>query len=124
MSSFGSLIYTPEQASGEAISKVETHAPKMDAPDEVKAGEPLGVKISVGPHPNTIQHSMRWIEVYYEEEGRKFNPVYIAKIDPAPEYADPEITLSIKLKGSGTLYALGYCNLHGLWETRKKIRVV
>ncbi|MEZ0346772.1 MAG: class II SORL domain-containing protein [Infirmifilum sp.] len=120
----GDLIYTPEAASGEAISKVETHTPKIEAPDQVKAGEPFTLKISVGPHPNTIQHSIRWVEVYFEEEGRAFNPILLARVHFEPEYSEPEVNLKITLKKSGTIHAIEYCNLHGLWEGRKEIKVV
>ncbi len=123
MKDFGSLIYSQEKASGEAISKVETHTPKIEAPDSVKAGESFNVKISVGPHPNTVPHSIRYIEVFFYEEGRSFNPITLAKVHLTPEYADPNITLTLKLKKSGVLYAVEYCNLHGLWEARKEVKV-
>ena len=123
MKKFGDLIYTPETASGEAVSKVETHTPKLVAPDEVKANEPFEVKITVGPHPNKVEHSIRNISVYFYEEGRPFNPVVIANIDLAPVYAEPELTLKVKVPRSGTLYAVEHCNLHGLWEARKEVRV-
>ncbi|AKG38219.1 MAG: class II SORL domain-containing protein [Infirmifilum sp.] len=121
---FGDLVYTPESASGEAISKVETHTPKIEAPDQVKSGEPFHVKISVGPHPNTIQHSIRWIEVYFQEDGRAFNPVLLARVHFEPELAEPEVQLKLVLKKSGVIHAIEYCNLHGLWEGRKEIKVV
>jgi superoxide reductase len=120
---FGDLIYSPEAASGEAVSKAETHTPRIVAPDEVKAGEPFYVRISVGPHPNTLQHSIRWIEVYFEEDGRAFNPVMLSRIHLEPELVEPEVTLKLALKRSGTIYALEYCNLHGVWEGRKLISV-
>jgi superoxide reductase len=120
---FGELIYTPEQAPSEVVSKAETHTPKIEAPDRVKAGEPFKVTIKVGPHPNTPEHSIRWVEVYFYEEGRTYNPVEVARVDFAPGYAEPEVTLTITLKKSGVLYVLGYCNLHGLWEARKEIKV-
>ena len=120
---FGELIYTPEKASGEAISKVETHTPKIEAPEKVKAGEEFQVTITVGPHPNTVQHSIRHIRVFFAEEGRAFNPIHIATVQLEPEYAEPKVTLTLKLKKSGTLYAVEYCNLHGLWEARKEIKV-
>jgi superoxide reductase len=123
MKKFGDLIYTPEQAPSEVISKAETHTPKIEAPEKVKAGEPFKVKITVGPHPNQVVHSIRYIEVYFEEEGRTYNPIQVASVDLGPEIAEPDITLTLKLKKSGTLYALEYCNLHGLWEARKKITV-
>lgn len=120
---FGELIYTPEKATGEAISKVESHTPKIEAPDVVKANEPFELTVSVGPHPNTVQHSIRRIEVYFYEEGRAFNPILLASIDLTPVYSDPKISLTLRIGKSGIVYAVGYCNLHGLWEARKKIKV-
>jgi superoxide reductase len=123
MKKFGDLIYTPETAKGEAITKAESHTPKIEAPEKVKAGEPFEVSISVGPHPNKVDHSIRRIEVYFSEEGRNFNPILLASVDLAPEYAEPKLRLTLNLKRSGTLYVLGYCNLHGLWEARKEIKI-
>jgi len=122
MKSFGSLIYTPETASGEAISKVESHTPKIEVPRTVKKNEPFKVRISVGPHPNSVEHSIRRIEVYFYEEGRAFNPVMLAAIDLTPVYMEPEIELTLKLGTSGTLFVIEYCNLHGLWEARAEIK--
>ncbi|MCD6488063.1 MAG: class II SORL domain-containing protein [Desulfurococcales archaeon] len=124
MKSFGELIYTPETASGEAISKVESHTPRIDAPDTVKAGELFKVRIRVGPHPSKVEHSIRRLELYFYEEGRGFNPVLVASMEFTPVYTEPEVELSLRLNKSGILYAIGYCNLHGLWEARKEIRVI
>jgi len=123
MKSFGETIFSPEKASGEAISKVESHTPKIDVPEKVRVDEEFTLKIKVGPHPNTVQHSIRSIEVYFYEEGRKFNPIHIATITLAPEYTEPDVSLKLKLKRSGTIYVIEYCNLHGLWENRKQIKV-
>ena len=121
--SLGELIYAPNRASGEAISKVESHTPRIEAPDKVRAGEEFEVRVTVGPHPNTVQHSIRFIELYFEEEGRGFNPIHIATVRLEPEYAEPKLTFTLRLKKSGVLYAVEYCSLHGLWEARKEIRV-
>ncbi len=123
MENFGSLIYSPETAKGEAITKIESHTPKIEAPASVKAGEEFSVKISVGPHPNKVEHSIRKIELYFYEEERGFNPILLGCFEFAPEYTQPEITIKLKLKKSGVLYAIAYCNLHGLWEGRKEIKV-
>jgi len=120
---FGDLIYTKEGAQGEAKSKGETHAAVIEAPEKVKAGEKFEVKVKVGPHPNKVEHSIRSIELYFSEDGRAFNPIHISKLYFEPEYAEPEVTLTISLKKSGTLYALSYCNLHGVWESSKRIEV-
>ena len=120
---FGDLIYTPEHAEGEAAKKAETHTPKIEAPEKVKAGEPFKVTVKVGPHPNTVEHSIRWVELYYYEEGRPFNPVFVGRVFFAPGYMEPEVTFTMKVEKPGTLYALAYCNLHGVWENRKEIKV-
>ena len=124
MDPLGKLIYTPETATGEAITKVETHTPKIEAPVTVNAGKAFEVRVTVGPHPNTLEHSIRRIEVYLGEENRPFNPVLLATVDLTPLYSDPDIKLSLKISKNGTLYAVGYCNLHGLWEGRKEIKLV
>ena len=47
----------------------------------------------------------------------------VASIEFTPVYTEPEISLKLKVSKSGTLYVLEYCNLHGIWEGRKGIRV-
>jgi superoxide reductase len=123
MQEFGKLIYTSETAAGEAISKVESHTPRITCPDTVAAGKPFEVRINVGPHPNTVEHSIRRIEVYLHEEGRAFNPVFLAAANLTPVYSEPDMKLNLKLNKGGTIYAVEYCNLHGLWEGRKAIKV-
>ncbi len=121
---FGELIYTPEVEDELAITKRETHTPKIEAPDSVRAGEPFTIRVFVEGHPNTIQHSFRWFELYFYEEGRDFNPVFLARAGLTPELTEQEATFKLKLEKSGTLFVLAYCNLHGLWENRKDIKVV
>ena len=122
MAKFGELIYT-EEAGGQAAAKKETHMPKIEAPDTVKKGEPFQVTVRVGPHPNEAAHSIRRVELWFAEEGRAFNPIHIATVFLEPGYGEPVVTFTVKLEKSGTLYALAYCNLHGVWEARKEIKV-
>lgn len=118
------LIYTAESAKGEALSKVESHTPKIEAPDSVRKGEVFKVKVSVGPHPNTLEHSIRSIELYVEEGGRAFNPILIGRYELTPVYSEPIVEAHLKLQKSGKLIAIEYCNIHGLWENYKEIKVV
>jgi len=92
---FGELIYTMEKVEKEIVSKAETHRPRVEAPD-------------------AVEHSIRSIEVYYFEEGRKFNSVNLAKIFIEPIYAELNIKLTLKLKRSRILYVLSCCNIHGI----------
>ncbi|AIF69087.1 hypothetical protein PAP_03335 [Palaeococcus pacificus DY20341] len=117
---FGEIIYTPEVEEGPAAAKKESHAPKIEIE---KKEDYYKIKVSVGPHPNTPEHSIRWIEVYFYEEGRAFNPIILSRVHFEPGYVEPEIKLKIKLQKSGIIYAVAYCNLHGLWENRKEIKV-
>jgi superoxide reductase len=123
MEPFGDLIYTPDNAAGEALGKVESHTPKIEAPDSVSADKSFEVRIIVGPHPNTIEHSIRQIDVFIAEDGRAFNPILLTTVRLTPVYSEPDIKVNLKLNKSSTLYAIEYCNLHGLWESGKKIEV-
>lgn len=123
MAKFVEQVYTEEKLAGPAAEKRESHLPKVEAPEKVRKGEPFQVKIRVGPHPNKPEHSIRRVEVWFTEEGRAFNPVRIASIELEPVYAEPEITLTVKVEKSGTLHVLAYCNLHGVWEADKEIKV-
>lgn len=120
---FGDLIYTFDAAAGEALGKRESHTPKIEAPVQVKADEQFNLKVTIGPHPNTVEHSIRWIMVMFEEEGRTFNPVYLGKASLNPVTTQPEIILTVKLQKGGVIHAVEYCNLHGIWSARMEIKV-
>ncbi len=123
MERFGDQIYTREK---EAELGGEKHTPHIKAPDRVKAGEEFEVSIIVGkdiPHPNTVEHHIKWIQVFIREEDRPYNPIHIATFDLGPGYAEPKVTFKMKLVKSATLFALEYCNVHGVWENSKRIEV-
>lgn len=104
----------------------EKHVPYIEAPESVKKGEPFEVTIIVGkdvPHPNTIEHHIKWIQVYAVIEGRPYNPVHVATFDLGPTFAEPKVTFKMKLDTNAILFALEYCNIHGLWENSKEIKV-
>ena len=117
--------------------KAEKHVPTIEAPDKVKAGEEALVKVMVGQeikHPNTPLHHISWIQLYFKPEGAapvvevaRFN--YSAHDDtmnletPGCVAADPASCVRVKLTKPGTFIAVSYCNIHGLWESAKKIEV-
>jgi len=117
------MIYSRDRVPQKYAPKAESHIPKIDAPDKVKAGEDFTLRIAVGPHPNTVEHSIRWIDVFLYEEGREFNPIHIARISLEAGYTLPEIVLKMRIQKKSVVYAVSYCNLHGLWEARKEIDV-
>jgi superoxide reductase len=117
--------------------KAEKHVPVVECPDQVEKDKFFQVKVSVGkeiPHPNTTEHHIRWIDVYFQPEGDKF--VYqvghfefsahgesVKGANQGPAYTHPEALFSLKVNGPGTLIALSLCNIHGLWESSKAITV-
>lgn len=107
-------------------SKTEKHTPYIEIPSEVKPNEPFQVTVQVGkdiPHPNLVEHHIKWIQVFFEEEGRAFNPIHIATFDLGPTYAEPKVNFTMKVPKNGKLIALEYCNIHGLWENSADIKV-
>jgi len=116
----GGAIIPPSQEMGQ-----EKHVPIIDAPSSVKAGEPFMVTITVGkvvPHPNTIEHHIKWIQLFALESGSRY-AVEVAKTDFFPTFASPAVTVPVMLKKDSTLYALEHCNIHGLWDYSVKVKV-
>jgi superoxide reductase len=113
--------------------KTEKHVPVI----EVVKGEAdtYAVTVCVGkeiPHPNTTEHHINWIEVYFKSEGDKF-PYQIGKFEFSAHgasaqgpntstiYTSPVATINLKTEKSGIIYATSYCNIHGLWENAKDL---
>ncbi len=110
--------------------KGEKHVPVIHAPETIKKGEEVEVKVIIGeeiPHPNEFEHHIVWIKLYFLGEGSKF-PVEIADFDFS---AHGEMDLFTSAKGqasfttekSGTIIATSYCNIHGLWENSQELKV-
>ena len=104
------------------MGKRESHTPKIEVPGKIKADEVLEIKVSVGPHPSTVEHSIRSMEVYYYEKGRAFNPIMLYRAEFAPVLSEPAVTIKAKLQREGVIHAMEYCNLHGLWSNKKEVR--
>ena len=117
--------------------KKEKHVPVIEGPDKVKKGEIFQIKIGVGKeiaHPNTTEHHIRWIEVYFLAQGEKF-PCQLGKFDftshgestqgpnTSGVYSHPEIVLSFKTDKAGVILASSFCSIHGLWESAKGLEV-
>jgi superoxide reductase len=119
LSRFGDVV-VPQEHEGK-----EKHVPYIQAPAKVKAGEPFMVTVIVGkdvPHPNLIEHHIKWIQVYAKEEGER-PVVHVGTFDLGPTYAQPNVTVPVILKKSSTLYAIEYCNIHGVWDNSVKVVV-
>jgi len=101
--------------------------------DSVKADESFIVKITLGkeiPHPNTTEHHIRWISVYFQPEDEKFTSQiehfeFCAHGESAKGanqgfvYTNHEVSFSLKVSKPGVIYATALCNIHGLWQSQK-----
>jgi superoxide reductase len=117
--------------------KTEKHAPVIEVPDGVQAGELFKVKVGLGKavaHPNTTEHHISWITLYFQPEGEKFTHQVghfefsahgesTAGPNQGSVYTHHAVTASLKVNKAGTLHALALCNIHGLWESSKEISV-
>lgn len=115
----------------------EKHVPVIECPEEVKGNEFFDVKVGLGKavaHPNTTEHHIRWIQLYFQPEEAKV-PFQIGQFEftahgesangpnEGTVYTHHEGTVAMKTGTSGTLMALAYCNIHGLWRSSKTVRV-
>ncbi len=116
-------INRPKNASD--LSDMEKkHIPVIDAPDEVRPGEPFKVTINVGEIPHVMEeaHHIQWIEVSF---GQNFH----TRIELTPVFTRPEITVTLVRHGKGShdtgaMRVIERCNMHGLWEAVKDIRII
>jgi len=106
--------------------KTEKHVPVITVPTTIKTGDLFDVEVSVGkeiPHPNTIEHHIAWIALYYVAEGGQL-PIELGRTDFTAHgtvATAPVTRFSVSLDKPGTLHAVAYCNLHGLWESEVKV---
>jgi len=117
--------------------KKEKHVPVIECPDSVAADAEFAVKVSLGKeiaHPNTTEHHIRWIELYFHPEGAKY-PFQIGHFEFAahgesaegpnqgPAYTSHTVTAAMRTKKPDTLHALAFCNIHGLWENSRELKL-
>lgn len=117
--------------------KAEKHVPCIDSPDKIKKGDVVTMTVGIGKeiaHPNTTEHHISWISVYFHPKGEKF-PVELGTFsfsahgasaqgpNTSTVYTLPEVKTSFRTEKSGVILAVSYCNIHGLWESVKSIEV-
>ena len=119
-------------------ASAEKHVPIIDCPSLVKADDFFEVTVSLGKgiaHPNTTEHHIRWICLYYHPDGQKFT-YDVARFEfsahgesakgpnEGPVYTHHQGSTAMKVNQPGTLYALTLCNIHGLWESSQEIKLL
>ena len=117
--------------------KTEKHMPVIECPDAVKANELFEVNVAIGKeiaHPNTTEHHISWISLFFIPDNEKF-PYQIGRFEftahgastqgpnTSSVYTHHAITSSFKTSKSGTILALALCNIHGLWQSAKEIKL-
>ena len=130
MAKFGELLQ-------EADFKSEKHAPVIEAPESVSADQPVTISASIGKeiaHPNTTEHHIAWIELYFKPDSEKFaHQLSVNKFVAHGEstkganegavYTEPMTQATVRFKEAGMLIATSYCNIHGLWETSRRVEI-
>jgi superoxide reductase len=121
----------------EADWKKEKHVPVIECPDSVSAGDLFDIKVSIGKeiaHPNTTEHHIRWIQVFFQPDSGKFtyqvgdfqftaHGESVEGPDKGPVYTNHNAVTSVKITQPGTIHALALCNIHGLWENSREIKI-
>lgn len=117
--------------------KAEKHVPAIEAPDNVPAGEMFEVDVSLGKaaaHPNTTEHHIRWIRVFFKPDDDKFtydvgnfefaaHGESVGGANQGPVFTHHGARFHMSTKKAGTLHAMALCNIHGLWESEKRVEV-
>lgn len=115
--------------------KLEKHVPVIECPAQVAKSEWITVNIGLGKavaHPNTTEHHIRWIKAYFSPDGDTFtydvgdfqfhaHGESAKGANQGPVYTHHEVSFTFRVEQSGTLHALAYCNIHGLWESEARI---
>jgi superoxide reductase len=80
------------------------------------------VTVTVGKeiaHPNTVEHHIAYLEVYGVKGDEQV--IALGKADFGPSYTSPKVTIETSLADMETVYAISYCNIHGLWQYGVKV---
>ncbi|MGW8194565.1 MAG: class II SORL domain-containing protein [Desulforhopalus sp.] len=130
MAKYGELFQTADW-------KKEKHVPVIECEETVVTGEIFEVKVSLGKevdHPNTTEHHIRWIQLFFKPDGDKFayqvgsfefnaHGEAAAGANEGPVYTHHAASAFMKTNKPGTLFATALCNIHGLWENSKEIKL-
>ena len=113
--------------------KKEKHIPVIEVID--KKEKTITVKVTVGkeiPHPNTTEHHIRFIDLYFLPEEEQFayhigreefssHGESIKGPNSSDIYTEPITFFTFKTTKKGKLIAFSYCNIHGLWSSEEKL---
>ena len=122
MTKIGDLVQTADW-------KLEKHVPVIDCLDTVTADDLFEVNVAIGKeiaHPNTNEHHISWVSLYFQPEGDKF-PYQVGHYEftahGSAVYVHHAVSTCLKISKPGTLFAVSLCNIHGLWQSSKEINL-
>ena len=115
--------------------KLEKHVPVIDCSDTVVSNKIFEVKVAIGKeiaHPNTSEHHISWISLYFQPDGEKTayqvghyeftaHGASVQGPNTSAVYAHHGLSTWIKINKPGILFAVSLCNIHGLWQSSKEI---
>ncbi len=111
--------------------KAEKHVPVIKIVN--RDGDTAYIEVSVGAeiaHPNTTEHFISYIDLYFKGDaaiqhiGRAEFLAHGESAQGANQgnlHTEPVAVFKCKITSSGTLHAVSYCNIHGLWESELAI---
>jgi len=117
--------------------KSEKHVPVIEIDTPIVKNQPVSISLKVGAeiaHPNTTEHHIRWIQLYFKPEEEKFlihlgtynfdaHGESVKGTNEGSARCEPFVKTTVTLTSPGTLLALSYCNIHGLWENSMEVEI-
>lgn len=115
--------------------RTEKHVPVIEVLERKE--NLVTVRVTVGkeiPHPNTTEHHIRWISLYFWPENDPY-PFEVGKADfnahgesvqgpnTSGVYTEPVAHFTLKVAKPGKLVAFSYCNIHGLWKNEEELKL-
>lgn len=104
------------------IDLEKKHLPVIEAPNTAKKDGVFDVNIRVGgidgiAHPNEPGHFIEWVELYCGD-------TFLGRCSFNGGTSYPVAIFKVKLSHAhGPLKTWAKCNLHGLWEETKEIKI-
>lgn len=93
------------------------HTPSIEIPGNVQEGNYFAVIVTIGKelaHPDEYDHFIQWLELYTGD-------IFLTRIEFTPKSSNSPVSIQVKLDQAAEIRALIRCNLHGLWESKKRI---
>ncbi|MCL5984933.1 MAG: superoxide reductase [Actinobacteria bacterium] len=115
--------------------KTEKHVPVIEFLGKPEKDQETAISVCVGkeiPHPNTTEHHIEWIEIYFLPQEEKY-PYLLGKFtfdahgasvqgpNTSTIYSSPDVNCKLKTGKSGYVIAVSYCNIHGLWTSSEEL---